>query len=106
MKNYLFAPGPTPIPTETLLAMALPIDYHRASESVELLGNVAAKLKYVFQTKNDRIVGTRAEFNIDSEKLTIFSAYGFIAATYYIRANSIRRLSYDHYEVLNGSLER
>ena len=57
----------------------------------------------VFQTKNDRIVGTRAEFNLDSEKLTIFSAYGFIAATYYIRANVIRRLSNDHYEVLNGS---
>ncbi|MEE3194582.1 MAG: alanine--glyoxylate aminotransferase family protein, partial [Candidatus Poribacteria bacterium] len=58
MKNYLFAPGPTPIPTETLLAMALPIDYHRASESVELLGNVAAKLKYVFQTKNDVMILT------------------------------------------------
>ena len=58
MKNYLFAPGPTPIPTETLLAMASPIDYHRASESVELLGNVAAKLKYVFQTKNDVMILT------------------------------------------------
>jgi len=58
MKNYLFAPGPTPIPTETLLAMASPIDYHRASESVELLGNVTAKLKYVFQTKNDVMILT------------------------------------------------
>ncbi|MED5579563.1 MAG: LPS assembly protein LptD [Nitrospinota bacterium] len=57
----------------------------------------------VFQTKNDRVIGTRAEFNLDSEKLTIFSAYGFIAATYYIRANVIRRLSYDHYEVLGGT---
>jgi len=57
----------------------------------------------VFQTKNDRIVGSRAEFNLDSEKLTIFSAYGYIAATYYVKANVIRRLSYDHYEVINGS---
>ena len=58
MKNYLFAPGPTPIPTETLLTMALPIDYHRTGESVELLGNVTAKLKYVFQTKNDVMILT------------------------------------------------
>ena len=57
----------------------------------------------VFQTKNERIVGSRAEFNLDSEKLTIFSAYGYIAATYYVEANVIRRLSYDHYEVINGS---
>ena len=58
MKNYLFAPGPTPIPTETLLAMASPIDYHRTSESVELIGNVTAKLKYVFQTNNDVMILT------------------------------------------------
>ncbi len=57
----------------------------------------------VFQTKNDRILGSRAEFNLDSEKLTIFSAHGYIAATYYVKANVIRRLSYDHYEVINGS---
>lgn len=58
MKNYLFAPGPTPIPTETLLTMASPIDYHRTSKSVEMLGNVTAKLKYVFQTKNEVIILT------------------------------------------------
>ena len=58
MKNYLFAPGPTPIPTETLLTMASPIDYHRTGESAELLGNVTAKLKYVFQTQNEVIILT------------------------------------------------
>ena len=58
MKNYLVAPGPTPIPTETLLTMALPIDYHRTGESAELLGNATAKLKYVFQTKNDVMILT------------------------------------------------
>lgn len=52
-KSYLFTPGPTPIPSEALLAMAQPIDYHRSEDAVALIKDVLEKLKHVFQTKND-----------------------------------------------------
>lgn len=52
-KNYLFTPGPTPIPSDALLAMAQPIDYHRSEDAVALIKDVLEKLKHVFQTEND-----------------------------------------------------
>lgn len=52
-KDYLFTPGPTPIPPEALLAMAQPIDYHRSEDAVTLIKGVLEKLKHVFQTEND-----------------------------------------------------
>ncbi|MCG9128099.1 alanine--glyoxylate aminotransferase family protein [Candidatus Poribacteria bacterium] len=52
-KKYLFTPGPTPIPSEALLAMAQPIDYHRSEDAVALIKDVLEKLKHVFQTEND-----------------------------------------------------
>ena len=52
-KKWLFTPGPTPIPSEALLAMAEPIDYHRSEDTVALIKDVLAKLKHVFQTEND-----------------------------------------------------
>ena len=52
-KKWLFTPGPTPIPSEALLAMAQPIDYHRSKDTVTLIKDVLTKLKHVFQTEND-----------------------------------------------------
>ena len=52
-KKWLFTPGPTPIPPESLLAMAQPIDYHRSKNTVALIKDVLEKLKHVFQTEND-----------------------------------------------------
>lgn len=52
-KGYLFTPGPTPIPSEALLAMAQPIDYHRSEDAIALIKDVLEKLKHVFQTEND-----------------------------------------------------
>ena len=52
-KHHLFTPGPTPIPPESLLAMAQPIDYHRSNATVVLIRDVLQKLKHVFQTEND-----------------------------------------------------
>ena len=52
-KNLLFTPGPTPIPPESLLAMAQPIDYHRSNATASLIKDVLEKLKHVFQTEND-----------------------------------------------------
>jgi aspartate aminotransferase-like enzyme len=55
-KQYLFAPGPTPVPSEILLAMARPILHHRAPEFAELMGRVRDGLKWVFQTQNDVVM--------------------------------------------------
>lgn len=54
-KQFLFTPGPTPIPPDALLAMAQPIDYHRSEDAVALIKDVLEKLKHVFQTENDVI---------------------------------------------------
>jgi aspartate aminotransferase-like enzyme len=55
-KQYLLAPGPTPIPPEVLLAMARPIIHHRAPVFEELLREVREGLKYFFQTKNEVLI--------------------------------------------------
>jgi len=57
-KKYLFTPGPTPIPTDALLSMAQPIDYHRSSEAAGVIKEVGKNLKHVFQTENDVLVLT------------------------------------------------
>ena len=55
-KKYLLAPGPTPIPPEVLLAMAQPIDHHRAPAYEGILQEVREGLKYLFQTKNEVLI--------------------------------------------------
>jgi len=55
-KYYLFTPGPTPVPPETLLAMAVPILHHRSPQFASILAEVKEDLKYVFQTKNDVLI--------------------------------------------------
>jgi len=55
-KTYLFAPGPTPIPPEVLLAMARPIIHHRTPQFQELFRGVLEDLKYVFQTQQPVLV--------------------------------------------------
>ena len=51
-------PGPTPVPDEVLQAMAKQMINHRGPEFVQLLNDVTAKLKQIFQTKNDLLVLT------------------------------------------------
>ena len=56
MKKYqLMAPGPTPIPSEVLLAMALPIIHHRTPEYEALFVEARAGLAKLFQTAHDVI---------------------------------------------------
>lgn len=56
MKKYqLMAPGPTPIPSEVLLAMARPIIHHRTPEYEALFVEVRAGLARLFQTRQDVI---------------------------------------------------
>jgi len=51
MKKYqLMAPGPTPVPSEVLLAMAQPILHHRTPQYEALFVEVRAGLKKLFQT--------------------------------------------------------
>ena len=46
-------PGPTPCPTEVLQAMTKQMINHRGDEFGQILNGVTAKLKQLFQTKND-----------------------------------------------------
>jgi len=51
--KQLRVPGPTPCPEEVLQAMGLQMVNHRGPEFAKVLNNVTAKLKQLFQTKND-----------------------------------------------------
>jgi len=54
MKKYqLMAPGPTPVPSQVLLAMAQPIIHHRSPEYEALFAEVRAGLAKLFQTASD-----------------------------------------------------
>jgi aspartate aminotransferase-like enzyme len=56
MKRYLLTPGPTPVASETLLAMAQPIIHHRSPQFAEVLGEVRQDLKYLFQTQQEVLI--------------------------------------------------
>lgn len=51
-KDYIFTPGPTPVPPEVGLAQVKMV-HHRSPDFGEMLGRVIEGLKYVFQTEND-----------------------------------------------------
>ncbi|MDK2886197.1 MAG: serine---pyruvate transaminase [Thermosipho sp. (in: thermotogales)] len=51
-KNYLLAPGPTPVPSDILLEGAKETIHHRTPQFVSILEETLENLKYLFQTKN------------------------------------------------------
>ncbi len=53
IKNYLLAPGPTPVPARVLLAMAQPLIHHRTPQFSAIFAEAKRGLKEVFQTKQD-----------------------------------------------------
>ena len=55
-KSYLFAPGPTPVPPETLLEMARPIIHHREPEFKPILEACRRDLQYLFETTRDVVI--------------------------------------------------
>jgi len=55
-KKYLLAPGPTPVPPEALLAMAMPIIHHRAPDFLPVLESATKGLQWLYQTKNDVLI--------------------------------------------------
>jgi aspartate aminotransferase-like enzyme len=52
-KYYLMAPGPTPVPSEVLLAMAQPMIHHRTPEYDALFREVRGGLQRLVQTRQD-----------------------------------------------------
>jgi len=56
LKRFLLTPGPTPVPPEVLAALSEPVIHHRAPRFTEILTEVVAGLKYVYQTENDVLV--------------------------------------------------
>jgi len=56
LKRYLLAPGPTPVPSEALLAMAMPIVHHRSPDFLPILDTAKKGLQWLCQTKNDVLI--------------------------------------------------
>lgn len=56
LKRYLLAPGPTPVPPEALLAMAMPIIHHRSPDFLPVLDAAKKGLQWLYQTKNDVLI--------------------------------------------------
>ncbi len=53
IKQYLFTPGPTPIPSEVTAAMSLPIVHHRTAPFNKAFNEVRSGLQRLFGTKSD-----------------------------------------------------
>jgi aspartate aminotransferase-like enzyme len=59
MKKYqLMAPGPTPVPSQVLLAMAQPMIHHRTPEYEALFAEIREQLKWLVQTAQDVVLLT------------------------------------------------
>jgi aspartate aminotransferase-like enzyme len=52
-KVTLLAPGPTPVSSRTMLAMAQPLIHHRSADFMDMIGELKTGLKTIFQTEND-----------------------------------------------------
>ena len=57
-KPRLMTPGPAPVPEEVLLELARPVIHHRSAEAKQVITEVVAGLKDVFQTRNDVLILT------------------------------------------------
>lgn len=51
-KNYIMAPGPTPVPIDVLLAGAKETIHHRTPQFIEIIEKTLEEAKYLFQTSN------------------------------------------------------
>lgn len=57
-KRYLMAPGPTPVPPESLAAGAAPIIHHRGPDFREVMLRTLGRLQEVCRTENDVLLFT------------------------------------------------
>lgn len=58
MKYRLVTPGPSMVPSETLLTLAKPVRHHRTAENKAVMAEAISLLKQVFATKNDVAIFT------------------------------------------------
>lgn len=56
LKRYLLAPGPTPVPPEVLLSMAMPVIHHRSPDFLPIIDSAKKGLQWIYQTKNDVLI--------------------------------------------------
>jgi aspartate aminotransferase-like enzyme len=56
LKRYLLAPGPTPVPPEALMAMAMPIIHHRSPDFIPVLEAAKKGLQWLYQTTADVLI--------------------------------------------------
>ncbi|MDR2197095.1 MAG: alanine--glyoxylate aminotransferase family protein [Coriobacteriales bacterium] len=75
-KRYLMTPGPTPVPSEVLLAQARPMIHHRTPDFEAVVRECVEGLKYVFETEASDVLifassGTGA---MESSIVNCFSA--------------------------------
>jgi aspartate aminotransferase-like enzyme len=56
VKQYLLAPGPTPVPPVVLQAMAQPMIHHRTPAYEALFADVRRDLRLLFQCKNEALM--------------------------------------------------
>jgi len=52
-KQRLFAPGPTPVPEETLLELARPMFHHRTGQYRKMLEQLTGNMQYILQTEQE-----------------------------------------------------
>lgn len=106
LKRYLLAPGPTPVPPEALLAMAMPIIHHRSPDFLPVLDAAKKGLQWLYQTKNDVLilcstgtggmVGSVNNFFSPGEKALVINAGNFgerwtkICNAYRLEVNEIK----------------
>jgi serine---pyruvate transaminase len=57
-KPRLMTPGPSMVPEDVLLELARPVIHHRSAEAKQVITEVSAGLKEVFQTQNDVLILT------------------------------------------------
>jgi aspartate aminotransferase-like enzyme len=106
IKNYLLAPGPTPVPPRVLLAMAQPLIHHRTPQFSTVFAEAKRGLQDIFQTRQDVLLlaasGTGAMegavtnlFSPGDEVLVINGGkfgerWGKIAAAYALKVVELR----------------
>lgn len=77
--------------------------YDESTEEVQAIGNV------VFDQENQRITGSRAQFNLRTRKGTIWDARGFTDRTpdgviMFFEADRIERTGLSRFEIINGRI--
>src|SRR6266498_3268672 len=105
-KKHLLAPGPTPVPAEALLAMAMPIIHHRSPDFLPVLDTAKKGLQWLYQTKDDVLilcstgtggmVGSVNNFFSPGDKALVINAGNFgerwtkICSAYQLEVNEIK----------------